>query len=412
MAISPLMAAVNQIADEKGIDRDIIIETIESAVAAAYRKDYGHPEDVIRAKFDDDSEKMKISSVVTVVADEEVENSHSQISLTEAKEANKKAEIGDEIITDLEPKEEFGRIAAQTAKQVIVQRIREAERDMLYQEFKEKEHRVVAGSVQQVEGDTVLINLGKMNGLLLPSDQIPGEPYRVGQRLKVMVTGVEETLRGPRVLVSRTHPELIGQLFAQEVPEIQSGSVVIKAIAREAGNRTKIAVSETQAGVDPVGSAVGQRGARVQAVLAELSGEKIDIIPWDEDEVKFITNALSPAQVEKVKLFADIRKALVSVPEDQLSLAIGKAGQNVRLASHLTGWSIDIARAGDEEAKMKEMQVRLGEDVKVESTEKPSADADAEAKSKKTKKAPSKAAKAKKEPAKKPAKKTTKKAEK
>lgn len=362
MAISSFMAAVNQIADEKGIDRDIVIETVESAVAAAYRKDYGHPDDVIRAKFEDESENIDLWQIHTVVADDEIESSHSQITLTEARTTKPDAEIGDEITTPLEPKQDFGRIAAQTAKQVIVQRIREAEREMLYQEFKEKEHRLVTGSIQQIEGDTALVNLGKINGLLLPSDQIPGESYRVGQRVKVFVTGVEETLRGPKVLVSRTHPGLIGELFAQEVPEIQANSVEIKVIAREAGSRTKIAVAATQPGVDPVGSAVGQRGARVQAVLAELGSEKIDIVAYDDDPIIFITNALQPAKsIADVKLFEDTKKALVSLPEDQLSLAIGRAGQNVRLASRLTGWSIDIAETGHETEKLAEMQKRIEE---------------------------------------------------
>ncbi len=351
MAISPFIAAINQIADEKGLPKDIVIDAVEAAIAAAYRKDYAHPDDNIRAELSEDSEDIAISQVITVVDDEELENEQAQITLTEAKKTNPKAEIGDEIVTPLETQRDFGRIAAQTAKQVIIQRIREAERDILYTEFKDKEQKVVTGSVQQIEGDSVLVNLGKITAIMMPSDQIVSEHYYVGQRLKVFVTGVEETPRGPRVVVTRTHPQLVAQLFEQEVPEIQTGAVEIRAISREAGSRTKMAVAATQSGIDPVGSCVGGRGARVQAVLAELGVEKVDIIPFDEDAVTFITNALSPAKVEAVELFADKQKALVSVPEDQLSLAIGRAGQNVRLASRLTGWSIDIAQVGNEAEK-------------------------------------------------------------
>ncbi len=355
MAISPFMAAINQISDEKGLPKETIIEAVEAAIAAAYRKDYANPDDIIRAALSEDSEDVAISQVFQVVTDEEFENESNQMTLEQAKKHDSKVEVGGEIVFSLETQKDFGRIAAQTAKQVIIQRIREAERELLFNEFKDKENKVITGSVQQMEGDSVFVNLGKITALMLPSDQIPNEHYYVGQRVKVFVTGVEETQRGPRVLVSRTHPELVAQLFAQEVPEIQSEAVEIKSLAREAGSRTKIAVAATQPGIDPVGSCVGGRGARVQAVLAELSNEKIDIVLWDEDAIAFITNALSPAKVENVQLFADLKKALVSVPEDQLSLAIGRAGQNVRLASRLTGWSLDIAQTGMEADKLKEL---------------------------------------------------------
>jgi N utilization substance protein A len=356
MAISPFVAAINQISDEKGLPREMVIEAVEAALAAAYRKDYGHPDDIIRARLSEESADVEMSQVIIVVPDEEFENERNQLSVSEAKKQGLEVEVGDEVVYPLEPQKDFGRIAAQTAKQVIIQRIREAEREILFSEFKDKEHKVVTGSVQQIEGDSVLINLGKMTAIMLPSDQIPNEHHYVGQRLKVFVTGVEESPRGPRVLVSRTHPELVAQLFAQEVPEIQSEAVEIKSISREAGSRTKIAVWANQPGIDPVGSCVGGRGARVQAVLAELPNEKIDIVLWDEDSITFITNALSPAKVEKVQLFADSKKALVSVPEDQLSLAIGRAGQNVRLASRLSGWSIDITQVGQEADKLKELE--------------------------------------------------------
>lgn len=355
MAISPFIAAINQIADEKGLPKDKVIEAVEAALAAAYRKDYGDPEDVIRASLSEDSEDVAMYQVYTIVPDEEFENERNQITLAEAKKQDPTAEIGGEITFPLETQRDFGRIAAQTAKQVIIQRIREAEREILFNEFKDKESKVVTGSIQQIEGDSVLVNLSRITALMLPSDQIPQEQYYVGQRLKVYVTGVEETPRGPRVLVSRTHPELVAQLFEQEVPEIQNGSVEIKAISREAGSRSKMAVYATQGGIDPVGSCVGNHGSRVRAVLAELNNEKVDIIEWKEDAIEFITNALSPAKPEKVQLFADQQKALVSVPNDQLSLAIGRAGQNVRLASRLTGWSIDIAETGMEDEKIKDI---------------------------------------------------------
>lgn len=384
MAISPFIAAINQIADEKGLARETVMETVEAAIAAAYRKDYGHPDDIVRATIGEDLDDITITRVRMVVPDEEFENEQNQISLTEAQKLDASLEVGGEVTETLEPHHDFGRIAAQTAKQVIIQRLREAERDILFNEFKDKEHKVVTGSVQQIEGDSVLVNLGKMTALMMPSDQIPNEQYYVGQRLKVFVAGVEETPRGPRVIVSRTHPELIAQLFFQEVPELQSGAVEIRAISREAGSRTKLAVAATQEGIDPVGSCVGGRGARVQAVLAELPDEKIDIALWDEDSVNFITNALSPANVENVQLFPDLKKALVSVPEDQLSLAIGRAGQNVRLASRLTGWSIDIAQTGMEEEKIKEITDKAEEAAAANSSQTEPAE---EAPKKRTKKA-------------------------
>ncbi len=364
MAISPFLAAINQICDEKGLSKDIVLETIEAAVAAAYRKDYGRPSQNIKAKFDPDTGKIQVWQVFEVV--EEAEDENFQKTLAEAKKINKKAKIDEQVEIELEPKSDFGRIAAQTAKQVIIQRIREAERNMLFKEFKEKEHQVITGTIQQVEGSTVIIDLGKLNGLILPSDQIAQEKYYSGQRLKVYVLGVEETSRGPRVLTSRSDANLIKGLFAIEVPEISAGAVEIKAIAREAGFRSKVAVWTDQKGLDPVGSCVGQRGTRIQTVLAEIGEEKIDIILWDPDENQFIINALSPAKVEKVKLAKKEQKATIYVAEDQLSLAIGKGGQNVRLASKLTGWSLDIEPAPKEE-KSEEKKEKREETEKVKS---------------------------------------------
>lgn len=345
MAISAFAAAINQLADERGLPHDVIIEAIESAVAAAYRKDYGDPDQNIRAKLDEETGEFKIWQVFEVV--EEPENTHAQLTVEEAKELKKTAKLGDEVTVELEPHADFGRIAAQTAKQVISQRLREAEKEILYAEYKEKQGQLINGYVQQVEGPNVIMNIGKLNGLMIASDQIPGQTYYPGQRLKILVYNVEETPRGPRVLVTRSSADFIAKLFELEVPEIASGSVEVKTIAREAGTRTKMAVASTQPGLDPVGSCVGQRGTRVQSVLSEIGDEKIDIILWSESIEQMITNALAPAKIEKITLRKKDSTALVTVPEDQLSLAIGKNGQNVRLASKLTGWEIDILKTGE-----------------------------------------------------------------
>lgn len=347
MPISPFIAAINQLCDEKGLPKEIIIDTVEAAIAAAYRKDYGNPNQIIRAYMDQETGQFSVSQIFEVV--DEIEDENTQITLDKASRIKKKAEVGDEIEIPLTPHTDFGRIAAQTAKQVIIQRLREAERNMLYQEFKEKEHQLVNGVVQQVEGDNVIINLGKINGVMIPANQMPNERYYIGQRLKVYITGVEETSKGPRVLVSRSDPQFIVSLFGVEIPEVAGESVEIKSIAREAGSRSKVGVFTDQPNLDPVGSCVGQRGTRVQAILAEIGEEKIDIILWDEDSKVFIVNALSPAKVEDVQLDETNKKATVRVPDDQLSLAIGRGGQNVRLASKLTGWSIDILSSSQEE---------------------------------------------------------------
>ncbi|MEX2053337.1 MAG: transcription termination factor NusA, partial [Candidatus Paceibacterota bacterium] len=270
-------------------------------------------------------------------------NPEKYITLEEVKKINKKLKIGDELIIKLEPKTEFGRIAAQTAKQVIIQRLREVEREAVFSEFKEKEGEVASGVVQRIEGRLVYIDLGRTNGLLIPAEQLYFDNYRIGQRLRFLILRVEETNRGPAVLLSRSHPRLVLKLFEFEVPEIEAGSVEIKAIAREAGSRSKVAVVSNEEGVDPIGSLVGQKGVRVQTVINELGNEKIDIIEWSEDPEKFITNALSPAKIVDVKVVSqEKRHALVEVADDQFSLAIGKKGQNVRLAAKLTGWKIDV----------------------------------------------------------------------
>ena len=354
MAISPFAAAINQLADERGLPRDTVVDSIQAAVAAAYRKEYGHPEQEVRAELNEETGKFHVWQQFEVLEDDaEIENVHAQLTIKDAQEIKKGAKAGDIVEVEPEQHDEFGRIAAMTAKQVISQRLREAEKEILYAEYKEKEGQLINGYVQQVEGPNVILNIGKLNGLMIASDQIPAQHYFPGQRLKVLVYTVEETARGPRVLVTRSSAEFITKLFELEVPEIAAGSVEVRAIAREAGTRTKMAVASTQPGLDPVGSCVGQRGTRVQAVLSEIGDEKIDIISWVDSDEELIINALSPAKVEKITLKKKTKTAEVVVPEDQLSLAIGKNGQNVRLASKLTGWEIDIVKTDGTKASNK-----------------------------------------------------------
>ncbi len=374
-------SAVMQIAEEKGISKERVLEVVEAALAAAYKKDYGKKGQVIRAEFDEvkkDAKFFLVKEVVDETTREFVEESeeagdseqrgaskeqratHEKRSeeneeerlprfnperdmlIAEAKKLKKGIKVGEAIELPLESHDQFGRVAAQTAKQVIIQRIREAERESMYEEYKEKEGQVVNGIVQRVEGRNVFVDLGKSVGILFPSEQIEGEHYRIGQHLKVYLMRVESDTKGPGLLLSRAHPDMVRHLFTLEVPEIFTGTVQIKAIAREAGSRTKIAVFSSEEGVDPIGSCVGQKGTRVQAVIDELGGEKIDIIEWNENVEKFISAALSPAKVLSVTLFDAEKRTLVKVPSDQLSLAIGKRGQNVRLAAKLTGWKIDV----------------------------------------------------------------------
>ncbi len=331
--------AIAQICDEKNIDKNVVMEAVEAALAAAYKKDYGDKDQEVRVHLSEEAGAMEV--YISKIVVEEVDNEYLEISLSQAQRLDKKAKIGDTIeVIDLPA--DFGRIAAQTAKQVIVQRIREAERDMVFSEYSDKEGEIVNCNVQRIEGDTVICDLGKANGVLYKNEQIPGERYYPNQRFRVFIVKVEQTNRGPQIVISRSHPGMVKKLFESEVPEISTGVVEIKGVSREAGGRTKIAVHANDEAVDPVGSFVGQRGIRVQSVMNELSGEKIDIILWDEDPVVFVTNAISPAKISNIELDEKEEKATIKVPEDQLSLAIGKQGQNVRLAAKLTGWNIDI----------------------------------------------------------------------
>lgn len=380
MNLKDFTSAITQIAEEKGIPKEKVLETIEMAIAAAYKKDYGKKGQIIKAKLDAKSGQVKFSQIKQVVdndmiysedeleklkekKEEETEkkirfNAEKHIMISEAKKKKPKIKAGEDMETPLKTKEEYGRIAAQTAKQVILQRIREAERDVVFAEYKSKEGEIISGIVQRIEGRAVFLDIGKTLGILPREEQVPGEFYRPGQRLKVYIIKVEETPKGPVVFLSRVYPKIISKLFEIEVPEVSAGTVVIKSVAREAGSRSKIAVTSNTEGVDPIGSMVGQRGTRVMAVINELGGEKIDIIEWQEDSKQYIANALSPAKVLEVKIMPK-NKALVITPEDQLSLAIGKDGQNVRLAAKLTGWKIDVRPPEKtEEEKPKKKQVK------------------------------------------------------
>ncbi len=340
MPISPFMAAINQLADEKGLPKEIVVETIEAAIAAAYRKDYGQQNQQIIAKLNPDTGGFDIKQTFEVVS--KVEDAAFQISKTEAQKIKKGAKIGESVEIPLPEQAEFGRIAAQTAKQVILQRLREAERDLIMTEFEGKEKEVIPASIQRIENKTIIVDLGKTTGTMLPSEQIPGEYYAQGQRLKFYIKEVTNTARGPQITVSRADPGFIKGLFGHEVPEIKTNDVEIVGIAREAGFRSKVAVKSHKEGLDPVGSVVGQRGNRIQSVLAEIPNEKIDIILFDPDPATFIQNALSPAKIAGVNVLKTKKTAKVKVNNDQLALAIGKNGQNVRLASKLTGFELDI----------------------------------------------------------------------
>jgi transcription termination/antitermination protein NusA len=347
--------ALRQIEKEKEIPFEQLVETIESALASAYKRAYA---DGAEVKLRMDGKGRGLRPVLQKIVVEHLENTHREISLADAQRRNPLAKVGDTVEIDM-PSEGFGRIAAQTAKQVVVQRIREAEREKVYDEFAHRVGEVVTGVVQRRESRGAFVLLGKVEALLPPSEQVPGEPYRFNDRMKVYLLEVKRTTKGPQVIVSRSHPSLIRRLFELEVPEIEDGTVLIKSVARESGARSKIAVTSTEEKVDPVGACVGHRGSRVQAVVNELYGEKIDIIRWHDKPSDFIREALSPAKALSVTINEEAKSAYVVVPDTQLSLAIGKEGQNVRLAARLTGWRIDIrSEAQDRERKLQELAAR------------------------------------------------------
>ena len=343
--------ALGALEKERGISKEILIGAIEAALISAYKRNYGTSANV-RAEIDGTTGEIAIYASKAVV--ETVENPINEISLEDAKKVNTLYEIGDVLEEEVKTKN-FGRIAAQTAKQVVVQRIREAERGVIYEEYVEKENEVLTAIVQRVEKGNAYVELGKTDGILTPNEMIPGETYENNDRIKVYVLEVRKDNKGPQVVVSRTHPGLVKRLFELEVPEIQSGVVQIKSIAREAGFRAKVAVHSTDLQVDAVGACVGQRGARVERIVNELHNEKIDIIEWDSDSAVYIAKALSPAKVLMVYINEDEKAAKVIVPDNQLSLAIGKEGQNARLAAKLTGWKIDIKSQSQAEQAMDEM---------------------------------------------------------
>ena len=380
------ISAIKQIAEEKGISEEKILETIDYAIASAYKKDYGRKSQIIRAKLDPQSGRISIWQVKYVVEGVDAEghvsgfviareddesrskfegdggeikvkfNPDKHILLEEAGKIDPDLKPGDELIEPLEAKEDFGRIAAQTAKQVVVQRLREAERESIAEEYKKMIGSLASGPVQRREGRSVYLDIGRTLGLLPSQEQSPLDNYSVGRRFRVLILAIEETPKGPAVILSRSHPKLVEKLFEIEVPEISSKSVQIRGVSREAGSRSKIAVSSKDSHVDPIGSLVGQKGIRVQTVINELSGEKIDIIEWSGEATKFIASALSPAKTIDVRMIDQDKKyALVEVADDQFSLAIGKRGQNVRLAAKLTGWKIDV-RSPKEEMKADETE--------------------------------------------------------
>ncbi len=348
-----LMKALEQLEEEKGIGKDVIIEAIEAAVLSAYKKKYGASAQNVRVEVDRDTGEMRAFQIRTIV--DEIEDEHTQIALAEAKMWDPTAKV-DEMV-EVEVKvipQEFGRIAAQTAKQVVVQRLREGERDLVYKEFRDREGDIVTGMVQRIERKNVYLDLGRIEAVLPPPEQIPRESYRQGERIKAYVVEVRQGTRGPQIVVSRTHPGLLKRLFELEVPEIYEGIVEIKAIAREAGGRSKISVASRDKNVDAVGACVGPKGSRVQSIVDELKGEKIDIVPWAVDPGQFVAGSLSPAKVIRVEIDDETKTALVIVPDNQLSLAIGREGQNARLAAKLTGWRIDIKS----ETQIKEIEAK------------------------------------------------------
>jgi N utilization substance protein A len=388
--LKTLKPLVRQVADEKGLTEESVFEALEVAFAAAYKKEYGKKSQIIHAKIDPETGMIEFWQTKIVVdessliSDQEAEgtypkeitneldddkdkknkeetdeelrkikfNPERHILLEEAKKIKPDCQVGEELIFPLEVKDDFSRIAAQTAKQVVLQKLKELEKETIISEFKEKEGKIVSGIIQRIERKNIYVDLGKTVGVLYASEGIPREYYRVGERKKFYILRLEEKGKGPMILLSRSHPKFVSGLFEMEVPEISEGIVEIKSIAREPGSRTKIAVESKEEGIDPVGACVGQKGTRVTTVIDELNGEKIDIIPYSEEPGKYVAAALGPAKISDVEVISGKREVQVFVPPEQLSLAIGKNGQNVRLAAKLTGWKIDIRSALAPEEKI------------------------------------------------------------
>jgi N utilization substance protein A len=413
-----ILQAIEQICQEKKISKELVLSAIEQALASAYRRDYGNKNQNLKVEFNPESGSMRVFDIKTVVEDvpteegeKEVEgkklktkkgkekkektkkkkddkkeeikteittdeiggeetrrfNPRTEIQLAEAKKDNKKIKVGEIVKTELPMPTGFGRVAAQTAKQVIVQRLREAERQTVFERYKSQEGQVINGVVQRRQGNMVLIDLDEITALLPASEQIMEENYFPGQKLKFFLQVVRQGIKGAEIIVSRRHPDVLRELFRQEIPEIANEAVEIKALAREAGSRSKVAVWTKERGIDPVGACIGQRGVRIQTIISELGGEKIDVIEWSEDIKKFVANALSPAKAQLIELDEKNKTAVVMVPEDKLSLAIGRGGQNIRLASRLAGYNIEVKGAAKEEETKKEEEVK-DEDKKNEET--------------------------------------------
>jgi len=394
--MSEITKAIQALCDEKGLSYDAVMETIESALAAAYRKDFGNKQQNIKVKFDPETGDMLAWDIKTVVEDiaedvlekaqeesnarrekakeegrdltpEELEdlpkfNPKTEMMLTAAKEISKKAKIGDVLEIKLEIPGSFGRMAAQTAKQVIIQKIREAERSSVFDDFKKQEGEIIVGTIQRVENRKALIDLGKITGILPFEEQISREHYRPGARMKFFVLSVGMTVRGPEIVLSRANGGMVREIFRQEIPEIESGSVEIKGVARDAGWRSKVAVSTDDESIDPVGACIGQRGGRINTIIEELGGEKIDIITWSDDAASYIGKSLSPAKVLHVDLNDAEKTAEVFVAPDQFSLAIGRNGQNVRLASELTGWRLNVKEEGGTQAMSSDEALNVEEE--------------------------------------------------
>ena len=358
---SDFLLAITQLSAEKNLPREVVLAAVEAALVSAYRKDNFATNQNISAKINPTTGKVQVWAEKTIV--ERPSDIRREISLDEARLIKPDAELGEAIEVEATPRN-AGRIAAQTAKQVILQRLHEAEHSAIFEEYAGKEGDIVTGLVQRIEPKQILVDLGRTEAILPPPEQVRNERYRVGQRLKVCLLEVIQSPKGPRVVVSRSHPDLLRRLFELEIPEVFNGLVEIKSIAREAGYRSKTAVAARQEGIDPVGCCVGLRGIRIQNIVSELNGEKIDVVMWDKDVTVFIANALSPAQILSVELDEEGEVATVVVPDKQLSLAIGKEGQNVRLAAKLTGWRIDIKSASDAETE-RVAKAKLSAEVEV-----------------------------------------------
>lgn len=398
--LKTINTVVRELEEERGIPRDKTLEAIAMAFATAYKKEYGKKGQIVRASFDSSSGQVEFWQVKIVVDRDQVimegeeEMGHEDLKaadledikirfnpeqhmlIEDAKRIKKDAQVGDELVFPLEVKADFGRIAAQTAKQVIIQKIREAEKVSVLGEYGQKEGEIVAGTVERVERGVVFVDMGRAVGVIPYEEQIPSERWKTGDRIRAYLYAVEESPRGIVLKLSRSHPKFLAKLFETEAPEIAQGVVEIKAIAREAGSRSKVAVVSHDPHIDPIGSMVGQRGVRVSTVTSELSGEKIDIVEWNEDPALFIEESLSPAEVISIELIDEEHRAIVTVTEDEQSLAIGKGGQNVRLAAKLTGWKIDIKSAGgalldEEEAEEEIVEIEPGTEQPIETVEPP-----------------------------------------